>query len=107
MFHCHKNWLALPFGEEGGVVTVMFPRGVVVGVELPEEKAFDVGPSRGVEVVGVVAVVGVFKTWGVDGRGHGSGVSIKESSVGFCVLVYSAADTGYPSLIKWREKRQK
>ena len=72
----------------------MFPRGVVVGDELLEDKAFDVGPSRGVELVGVVlvvvvvVVVGVFKTLGVDGRGQGSGVSIKESSMGFCVLVY-------------------
>lgn len=74
----------------------MFPRGLVVGDELLEDKAFDVGPSRGVEVVGVVlvvavvvlVVVGVFKTLGVDGRGQGSGVSIKESSMGFCVLVY-------------------
>ena len=76
----------------------MFPRGLVVGDELLEDKAFDVGPSRGVEVVGVVLVVvvvvvvvlvvGVFKTLGVDGRGQGSGVSIKESSMGFCVLVY-------------------
>lgn len=73
---------------------MVFPRRVVVGDELPEDKAFDVGRSRGVEVVGVVvvfvvfAVVGVFKTLGVDGRGQGSGVSIKESSMGFCVLVY-------------------
>lgn len=69
---------------------MVFPRGVVVGDELPEDKAFDVGRSRGVEVVGVVfvAVVGVFKTLGVDERGQGSGVSIKESSMGFCVLVY-------------------
>lgn len=69
---------------------MVFPRGVVVGDELPEDKAFDVGRSRGVEVVGVVvvAVVGVFKTLGVDGRGQGSGVSINESSMGFCVLVY-------------------
>ena len=70
----------------------MFPRGVVAGDELLEDKAFDVGPSRGVEVVGVVLVavivVGVFETLGVDGRGQGSGVSIKESSMGFCVLVY-------------------
>lgn len=70
----------------------MFPRGVVAGDELLEDKAFDVGPSRGVEVVGVVLVVvivvGVFETLGVDGRGHGSGVSIKESSMGFCVPVY-------------------
>ena len=73
---------------------MVFPRRVVVGDELPEDKAFDVGRSRGVEVVGVVvvvvvvAVVGVFKTLGVDGRGQGSGVSIKESSMGFCGLVY-------------------
>lgn len=70
----------------------MFPRGVVAGDELLEDKAFDVGPSRGVEVVGVVLVVvivvGVFETLGVDGRGQGSGVSIKESSMGFCVPVY-------------------
>jgi len=52
----------------------VFARGLVVGDELPEDKAFDVGPSRGVEVVGVVVVVvlvvvlvvGVFKTQGVD-----------------------------------------
>ena len=92
---------------------MVFPRRVVVGDELPEDKAFDVGRSRGVEVVGVVVVVvvvvvvGVFKTLGVDGRGQGSGVSIKESSMGFCVPVYWAADTGYPSLMKWRDKRQK
>ena len=71
---------------------MVFPRRVVVGDELPEDKAFDVGSSRGVEVVGVVVVVvvvvGVFKTLGVDGRGQGSGVSIKESSMGFCVPVY-------------------
>ena len=71
---------------------MVFPRGVVAGDELLEDKAFDVGPSRGVEVVGVVLVVvivvGVFETLGVDGRGQGSGVSIKESSMGFCVLVY-------------------
>ena len=69
----------------------MFPRGMVVGDELREDKAFDVGPSRGVEEVGVVLVVVVlvvFQTLGVDGRGQGSGVSIKESSMGFCVLVY-------------------
>lgn len=70
----------------------MFPRGVVAGDELLEDKAFDVGPSRGVEVVGVVLVavivVGVFETLGVDGRGQGSGVSIKESSMGFCMPVY-------------------
>ena len=68
----------------------MFPRGLVVGDELLEDKAFDVGPSRGVEVVGVVLVVVVVvcTTLGVDGRGQGSGVSIKESSMGFCVLVY-------------------
>lgn len=70
----------------------MFPQGVVAGDELLEDKAFDVGPSRGVEVVGVVLVVvivvGVFETLGVDGRGQGSGVSIKESSMGFCVPVY-------------------
>ena len=71
---------------------MVFPRGVVAGDELLEDKAFDVGPSRGVEVVGVVLVVvivvGVFETLGVDGRGQGSGVSIKESSMGFCVPVY-------------------